>query len=64
MNIICHHVTSRNSLLNCEHDPCYQERSQSNLVKALFVLHSDILAGFKHTFKTQLLKVFDKKSCS
>ena len=57
-------VTSRNSLPNCEHDPSYQERSHSNLVKAFFVRHREVLAGFKHSFKMQLPKVFHKKSCS
>ena len=49
-------VTSRNSLPHCEHDPSYQERSQSNLVKV-----GKVQAGFKHNFKKQLPKVFYKK---
>ena len=49
-------VTSRNSLPHCEHDPSYQERSQSNLVKI-----GKVQAGFKHNFKKQLPKVFYKK---
>ena len=55
-------VTSKNSLPNCEHDPSYQQRSQSNLVKAFFVLHGEVLTGFKHSFKKQLSKVFYKKA--
>ena len=54
-------VTSRNSLPNCEHDPSYQYRSQSNLVKAFFVLHVEVLTSFEHNFKKQLPKVFYKK---
>ena len=51
--------TSRNDLHNCEHDPSYYERSQSNLVKVFFVLHGEVLTGFKHSFKKQLPKVFN-----
>ena len=57
-------VTSRNRPPNCEYDPCYQQRSQSNLVKAFFDLHGEVLTGFKHSFKKQPPKVFYKKSCS
>ena len=55
-------VTSWNSLSNCEHDPSYQQRSQSNLVKVFFVLHGEVLTAFKHNFKKQLPKVFYKKA--
>ena len=57
-------VTSKNSLPNDEHDPNYYKRSQSNLVKAFFVLHGEVMTGFKHSFKKQPPKVFYKKSCS
>ena len=32
------------------------------LLKAIFVLHGEILTGFKHEFKKQLPKVFYKKA--
>ena len=41
-------VTSRSSVPNCEHVPNYQKRSNSNIVKALLVLHGQVLTGFKH----------------
>ena len=55
-------VTSGNSQPNCKHDPSYQERSQSNLVKSFFVLHGELLTGFKHNFKNLTLKLFLKIS--
>ena len=52
--------TSRNSLPNCEHDTSYRW-SQSNLLKVFFVLHGEVLTGFKYNFKNQLPKVFYNK---
>ena len=40
------HFTKRNSLPNCEHDPSYQCKCQSNLVKAFFALHGEVVTGF------------------
>ena len=54
-------VTSRNTLPSYEHDPSYQYRSQSNLVKAFIGLYCQVLTGFKHNFKNQLRKMFYKK---
>ena len=31
--------------------------------KAVFVLHGEVLTGFKHSFKKQLPKVFNEKVC-
>ena len=56
-------VNIRNSLPICEHDPRYQKRSQSNLVKAFLVRHGEVLTCFKDSFKKQLPKVFYKRSC-
>ena len=33
--------------------------ARGNLVKAFFVLHGEVLTGFKHSFKKQLPKVFN-----
>ena len=57
-------VTSRNSLPNCKHDTSYQLRSQSNLIKAWFVLPGEVLTTFKHNFKKQLPKELNKNCCS
>ena len=62
--VLLGYFSSRNSLPYCQHDPSYQLRSQNNLVKAFFVVHGEVVIGFKHSFKKQLPKVFDKKNCS
>ena len=62
--VLLGHFISRNSLPYCEHDPSYHQISQSNFVKAFFVLHGEVLTGLKHSFKKQLPKVSDKKNCS
>ena len=42
-------ISSRTSPTNCKHDPSYQWRSQTNLVKAFYVYHVEFLTSFKYS---------------
>ena len=58
MNIY-EYILLSNLIYTYQHDPCYSQKSQGNLVKALFDLHGEVLTGFKNSFKQQLPKVFN-----
>ena len=47
---------------SCERVTSYQQRRQSNLVKAFLVLHVEVLTDFKHNIKKQPPKVLYKKA--